>query len=49
MTVGELKRALANFDDDEPVWVYELNDENEPYQPIESIERGPAGDVTIYR
>lgn len=49
MTVAELREKLAKFPDDEPVWVYELNDMNEPYQAIADVERGPAGDITIYR
>lgn len=49
MTVGELKELLKQFKDDEPVWVYEPNDEGEPYQAIATVERGPAGDITIYR
>lgn len=49
MTVAELRANLSEFSDDEPVWVYESHDANEPYQAIQSIERGPAGDVTIYR
>ena len=49
MTVKEIKTILDNFNDDETVWVYEFNDENEPYQEIGSIERGPFGDITIYR
>lgn len=49
MNVKELRDLLAQFDDNEPVWVYEPTDENEPYQPIDTIERGPFGEVTIYR
>lgn len=49
MTAKEIKEVLEQFENDEPVWVYEPSDENEPYQEIESIERGPFGDITIYR
>lgn len=49
MTVGDIKKMLSQFSDDEPVWVYEQNDLGEPYQPIENIERGPFGDIAIYR
>lgn len=49
MTVKEIKDILDKFNEDDPVWVYEPNDENEPYQEIHSIERGPFGDITIYR
>lgn len=49
MTVGELMDLLKDLPKDEPVWVYEPNDEGEPYQAIVTVERGPAGDITIYR
>lgn len=49
MTVAELREKLAQFPDDEPVWVHEPTDENEPYQPIADVERGPFGEITIYR
>ena len=49
MTASELIEILKTFPADEPVWVYEPNDENEPYQAIGTVERGPAGDITIYR
>ena len=48
MTVFELRKRLSEFPDDEPVWVYDPNDENEMYKEIESVERGLAGDLTIY-
>ena len=49
MTVNDLIEKLKQFPGDEPVWVYEPKDENEPYQEIHDVERGPAGDITIYR
>lgn len=49
MTVKELRDMLSQFPENEPVWVYEPSDANEPYQPIKALERGPAGDLTIYR
>lgn len=49
ITIKEMKKILEQFGDDEPIWVYEPNDENEPYQEIGSVERGPFGDITIYR
>ena len=49
MTVGELKKILEQYPDDEPVWVYDPNDDGEPYQAIAEVERGPFGEITIYR
>mgnify|MGYP006069276435 FL=1 len=49
MQVKELRERLEQFGDYEDVWVYEPTDEGEPYQGIDCIERGPFGDITIYR
>lgn len=49
MTVKELIEQLRQYPDDEHIWIYDPDDENEPYKEIVEVDRGPAGDIAIYR
>ncbi len=49
MTIKELIKELEKYDENMPIWVYEPNDENEPYQPIVAVEETEFGEITIYR
>lgn len=48
MTIKELIFQLSTFPADDPVWIYDPSDENEPYKEPTTVEKGPAGDITIY-
>ena len=49
MTIKELIKELEKYDENMPIWVYDANDDNEPYQNIAGVEETEFGEITIYR